>query len=141
MLIAILLIPFLFHDSFASVATKNSPLVVQESRQKFKVSLKVFEEQFQNPTKELKTFSFSPSMENGPFSGIKVNRFSTKCRLPLFGIQEEDTIESINGTPLRLPTDIYEIGRQLQKAKAGHKIRVSIYRNSKTITNTYLLTK
>lgn len=138
----LILVATLLASPTAKLYASSTPIYVQKlSQQKFKVSIQSFEKEFKKPLEELKTFSVSPSFENGLFSGLKVDGFSPKCKLSNFGIQENDTIESINGTPLRFPSDIIEIGKKLQKVRPGHKVRVSICRKNKTLTNTYLLIK
>ena len=139
---------FIFFFSFLSLAllpalahakATATAMVTQTSRLKFEISRKAIEKDLRDPLKQLSTFSATPAFDAGFFSGITVSGFSKNCLLPKFGLQDGDVVEMINGTPLRFPSDIMEVGEKLSKAKTGSVIRVSLRREEKNITQSYLV--
>lgn len=140
----LLLISFICLTSISPLALAapkraSLPMVTQTSQQKFEVSRKAVESEIKDPNKQLSTFSASPSFSDGAFSGIEIDEIKNESLLPKFGIQEGDVVEMINGTPLRFPTDIIEVGEKLSRLKKGSVVRVNLRRDSKSLTHSYLI--
>jgi hypothetical protein len=114
-------------------------MVSQVSRLRFEVSRQGMEKEITNPQAELSTFRALPSFGSGLFAGLRLSSFSKNCKLPRFGLKEEDVIEMVNGEPVRTPWDIMEIGKKLAKAHKGSKVRVNIRRGDEDVVQTYLV--
>jgi hypothetical protein len=131
-----------FFTVHAAAEAAQAPLVAQVSRARFEVSRSAVEREFKDPIAQLSTFRAMPSFASGFFSGITVSKFSEDCLLPQFGLREGDTVEMVNGQPIRGPSDILEVGERLAKeARPGSKIRVHLRRGDQDLVQSYLVVK
>jgi S1-C subfamily serine protease len=134
-----LILALLFTAAPAWAKKSENPLVKQVSRLRFEVSRSAAEKELGDGVGQLRTFSAIPSFADGPFSGVRVSSFSAKCLLPRFGVKEGDVISAIQGIPLHMPGDIYDIADRLEKSKPGSVVRVDIKRDGSDITQNYLV--